>query len=77
MVTKSSIRAGKSFALVAKSVAVYASGRMGNVAPDSNESLDTLLSPGGSLYDEGTRLVEPRLGFDFVWVGDFFGRAGH
>lgn len=75
MVTKSSIRAGKSFIFVDKSVAVYASGRMGNVVPDSNESLETLLSSGGSLYDEGICLPGLMLGFEVVWTGGFFGRA--
>ena len=66
LVTKSSIRAGKSFILVDRSVAVYASGRMGNVAPDSNESLETLLPSGRSLYDEGICLPRLTLGFDLL-----------
>jgi hypothetical protein len=75
LVTKSSTRVGKSFVFIDRSVAVYASGRIGNVVPDSNESLETFLSSGGSLYEEG--LCLPRLGpgFEFVWLEGFFGRA--
>jgi len=63
LVTKSSARAGKSFALVDNSMAAYASGRRGNVAPNSNESLEAFHSSCGSLYDEDTYLAGLRLGF--------------
>lgn len=75
MVTKSSTRAGRSLTFVDKSVAVYASRRRGNVAPDSNESCETFLSSGGSLYDEGIFLARLRPGFDLPWPEGFFGRA--
>lgn len=74
-VTKSSTRTGKSLAFVDKSVAVCASGRMGNVTPDSNESRETFLSSGGSLYDEGICLARLRLGFELPLLEGFFGRA--
>jgi hypothetical protein len=75
LVTKSSNRSGKSFAFVDKSVAVYASSRRGKVVPDSNELSETFLSSGGSLYDEGICLARLRVGFEFPWLGGFFGRA--
>jgi hypothetical protein len=56
-------------------VAVYASGRIGKVVPDSKESPETFLSPGGSLYDEGMCLPGLMLCFEFDWFGVFFGRA--
>jgi len=74
-VTKSSALAGRSLAFVDRSVAAYASGRRGNVAPDANESPETFLSSSGSLYDEGMYLEGLRLGFEFVWPGGFLGRA--
>ena len=60
--TKSSGRAGKSFALVDSSVTAYASGGGGNVALDPNESLETFLPSSGSLYDEGVYLMGLRFG---------------
>lgn len=67
MVFISPTRTGRSFTPVNRSVAVYASGRIGNVVPDSNESLDTFLSP-GPLYDDGICLAELRDGFEVVWL---------
>lgn len=75
MVTKSSTRVGKSFVLIDRSVAVCASGRIGNVVPDSNEPLEIFLSSGESLDDEGMCLPKWRPGFEFVWLEGFFGRA--
>lgn len=75
MVTKSSIRTGKSFAFVDKSVAEYASGRRGNVTPDSKEFCETFLSSGGSLYDEGICLLRLGPDFEFLWPDGLFGRA--
>lgn len=73
LVTKSSILTGTSFVLMDRSVALCASGRMGNVVPDSNEPPESFLPSGGSLYDEGIFLPRLRVGFDRLGV--FFGRA--
>jgi hypothetical protein len=48
----------------------------GDVAPNSSESFETFLSSNGPLYDEGIYLAGLRLGFEFVWLGGFLGRAG-
>jgi len=75
LVTKSSARVGKPFALVDKSVAGYASGGRGDVALDPNESLETFLSSSGSMHDEGIHLVGLRLGSEVVLEEPMVGHA--